>query len=382
MAGHVETTGRAGATAGGLKRRGLIAGAAALALAVAARVAPDERVAAGVDGDVILGASNSTGSQTGITNTTASSTAVFFSCTGGYDGWGIDSTASGYGVIGRSNTPGTQTGGAGVYGETTRADSYGMRGYNSASSGTPVAVYGIASASYGVGVSGLAKTGVLGQSNTGPGVFGGSGGGPGVYGGTVVTGQGGVSGYSATSGAFGIQGTAGSANTFAAAFFGTVAVNGQFTVYGGPKNAAVPHPDGTHRLLYSVESPEAWFEDFGEGTITGGKAEVKLDPDFAAVVDTAKLHVFCMPHDETHHLAVKARNGGSFSVAAGLSGEAVARGVKAADIHGTFSYRVVAKRKDIKGERLAKFTLPQPASATPLHPLVAAAPPAPPTRKS
>ena len=56
----------------------------------------------------------------------------------------------------------------------------------------------------------------------------------------------------------------------------------------GTKSAAVPHPDGTHRLLYCVESPEAWFEDFGEGTITAGKADVKLDPDFAAVVDTSQ----------------------------------------------------------------------------------------------
>jgi len=34
-------------------------------------------------------------------------------------------------------------------------------------------------------------------------------------------------------------------------------------VIGGPKSAAVPHPDGTLRRLYCVESPESWFEDFG-----------------------------------------------------------------------------------------------------------------------
>lgn len=45
-------------------------------------------------------------------------------------------------------------------------------------------------------------------------------------------------------------------------------------------------------------------------------------------------------------------------MAAGASAEALARGKKAGDVSGTFSYRVVAKRKDVKGERLAKVPLP------------------------
>jgi len=139
---------------------------------------------------------------------------------------------------------------------------------------------------------------------------------------------------------------------------GNLYIQGNQTA-SGTKSAAVPHPDGTHRLLYCVESPEAWFEDFGEGTMAGGKAEVQLDPDFAAVVDTSKLHVFLTPHDTTHHLAVTARAGGGFSVGAGVSAESAARGARAADASGTFTYRVVAKRKDVKADRLAKFTVPQ-----------------------
>ncbi len=135
-------------------------------------------------------------------------------------------------------------------------------------------------------------------------------------------------------------------------------MQGNFQV-SGAKSAAVPHPDGTHRLLYCVESPEAWFEDFGTGTLANGKAAVKLDPDFAAVVDTKELHVFLTPHDTTHHLAVTARAGGSFSVGAGVAGDATARGVKATDVNGTFTYRVVAKRKDVVAERLAKFAMPK-----------------------
>ncbi len=131
-----------------------------------------------------------------------------------------------------------------------------------------------------------------------------------------------------------------------------VRVAGDFTVTG-TKSAAVLHPDGTHRLLYCIESPESWFEDFGEGTISGGKADVLLDPDFAALVDTSKLHVFLTPHDEAHHLAVTSRAGSGFSVAAAPSAPAHAAGTQAHDLNGTFTYRVVARRKDVEAPRLA-----------------------------
>ena len=40
-------------------------------------------------------------------------------------------------------------------------------------------------------------------------------------------------------------------------------LEGGLTIVGGIKSAAVPHPDGSHRQLYCMESPENWFEDFG-----------------------------------------------------------------------------------------------------------------------
>ena len=54
-----------------------------------------------------------------------------------------------------------------------------------------------------------------------------------------------------------------------------------------------------------------------------------------------------------------------------VSAEAAARGVKAADVSGTFSWRVVAKRKDVTAPRLAKFALPKvpaPSVAPPPEP--------------
>jgi hypothetical protein len=54
-------------------------------------------------------------------------------------------------------------------------------------------------------------------------------------------------------------------------------VNGNFVATGGTKSAAVKDATGQHRLVYCVESPESWFEDFGSGQLVGGKAEIKLD---------------------------------------------------------------------------------------------------------
>ncbi len=59
----------------------------------------------------------------------------------------------------------------------------------------------------------------------------------------------------------------------------------------------VHFPDGTRRRLYCMESPDTWFEDFGEAGLANGRAEVPLPTDFAAIVDTAGYHMFVTPHD-------------------------------------------------------------------------------------
>ncbi len=268
---------------------------------------------------------------------------------------------SGYGVYGKAGN------GAGVYGTVT---------------GGGYAVNGVASVGTGVVGQSTSNTGVYGTSTSGVGVFGVSGGGAGQpYGvvGAVNSAPGfALFGVANVSGTVGFAAGAGVAGAIAGQFAGPVNIynngaiapgdlyiQGNYTA-GGTKSAAVPHPDGTHRLLYCVESPEAWFEDFGEGTLTAGKAEMKLDADFAAVVDTSKLHVFCMPHDE-HHLHVAHRTATGFAVTAAPSTTAAAAGKKASELNGTFSYRVVAKRKDVAAPRLAKYVVPQEVkAATPL----------------
>jgi hypothetical protein len=138
------------------------------------------------------------------------------------------------------------------------------------------------------------------------------------------------------------------AKGFAGIFLGPVVTWGPFVNFAGPKSAAVPHPDGSHRILYCMESPESWFEDFGEAKLVKGKAAVKIDKDFAGVAKTDAYHVFLSPYGESNGLYVSRRNRNGFEVREQNGGRNTL----------TFSYRVVARRKDVPSERLPKFDAP------------------------
>jgi hypothetical protein len=154
----------------------------------------------------------------------------------------------------------------------------------------------------------------------------------------------------------------------AGAFIGPVVVIGTFVAVGGPKSAAVPHPDGSHRLTYCLESPDSWFEDFGRARLRRGRTTVQLDPDFAAIVRTDDFHVFLSPEGETEGLYVSDRSATGFEVREQRGGSSDA----------AFSYRVVARRRDIDASRLAVFDLPDipAAPAEPEAPLPPTAEPA------
>jgi hypothetical protein len=82
-------------------------------------------------------------------------------------------------------------------------------------------------------------------------------------------------------------------------FCGTckIDVSGNLTCSG--KVAGVVGIDGGVRkvVLYSVQSPENWFEDFGSGSLTNGAVTIKLDPTFAQTVNTGtEYHVFLTPN--------------------------------------------------------------------------------------
>lgn len=115
-----------------------------------------------------------------------------------------------------------------------------------------------------------------------------------------------------------------------------------------------------------MEAPESWFEDFGKGQLVNGKATVTLDPEFAALVHGDDYHVFVTTYGASQGLDIMSQSPGGFSVQERNNG--------ASNI--AFGWRLVAKRADVKAERLAKFEMPH---LTVPEPLVKSTKPAPPT---
>jgi hypothetical protein len=95
------------------------------------------------------------------------------------------------------------------------------------------------------------------------------------------------------------------------------------------------------------------FEDFGSARLTRGRATVKLDADFARVVKLNGYRVFLTPEGDCQGLYVRSKRGTSFEV----------HELQGGTSNVAFSYRIVAKRKDIKAHtRFAKIdtTVPVP----------------------
>jgi hypothetical protein len=136
---------------------------------------------------------------------------------------------------------------------------------------------------------------------------------------------------------------------FAGFFWGPLVVLGDFIIAGPIKSGAVRHKDGSHRLVYAMESPETWFEDFGEAKLVRGKARVKISPDFKAIVDTKAYYVFLTPHGDSAGLFVTARTSGGFEVREQGGGTSSL----------SFAYRIVAHPLQASdNKRLAKIKLP------------------------
>ena len=197
------------------------------------------------------------------------------------DGIGVYGEGAAYGVLGTANTTAPAQGRAlGCSVNRTpawacraaRIGNVGVLGTSSASHG----VYGSSINGYGLYATSTNSTGIVASTNGGNAIQGASNGNVGVLG----TSNSSIGGFFASGTATGLYADRAAAG-FAARFDGPVLVNGHFTVIGGPKSAAVPHPDGSHRRLYCVESPESWFEDFGGpvGERAGSRA---ARPDFAA----------------------------------------------------------------------------------------------------
>lgn len=326
-----------------LKRRGLIAGAAALVAGVVVQQTSSPVAAADGNGITIGvgGNASNIGSTTTTLNTVATGSPGFRVTESGngsfYNGI-TDAIADG--IQGYTNIPNA----AGVFGRNDIGNGIGSAGV--ASSG--IGVYGQTDGGSALTASATSGFGIYAQSGSGIGVYSSSANSYGVVGTSGGAGYYGIYGITTANSGAAFAGGTNNPNAFAAVFGGTVVVNGTFMV-SGTKSAAVPNADGSHRLVYCMESPESWFEDFGEAKLIGGKADVKIEAGFADTIHTDQYHVFVTPYGNSAGLFVTNRSATGFSVREQNNG--------ASNL--TFSYRIVAKRKDVAAERLAKVNLPQ-----------------------
>jgi hypothetical protein len=241
---------------------------------------------------------------------------------------GIIGTSKFVGVYGYCGAPDPMmNAGNGVEGHST--DGTGVLGVAGAQGPVP-ALVNIA----GVVGSSDQQTGIIGTSN-GIGVYG--------YCGNADHTKSGIGVYGRADRAVPLN--------YAGAFDGNVSINGALTVGGDlalldstvvakVKNAVVPFPDGTRRVLHCMESPEHWFEDFGAARLKRGRTVVKLDANFAKVIKRGDYKVFLTPEGDCRGLYVR-KSAASFEVrefGGGTSSIA-------------FSYRIVGRRKDIRGHR-------------------------------
>ena len=352
--------------------------------------------------NMILGKANTASATTSLDQTTPMATDIFVVSNNGY---GANQGFGGHAVVGRGGSEdrkdaavwgdgtsysggvrGTATYGEGVHGE---AMNVGVQGVSSKSAGVSgeaqiySGVHGWSHAPFGTGgepgqtrfgegsgVRGLGgNTGVEGFTGRGAGVWGGALSGVGVRG--VSESDTGVLGTSQTfagvaaissSRWFGAYAQAWNGTGLVAAgkrglyaegrpagqFVGDVIVSGNLIVTGW-KAAAIQQRDGSRSLLHALESPEPRFEDFGRARLRNGRARVPLDRTFASAVRTDDYHVFITAEGETAGLYVSRRTRRGFEVRE-----------QGGRSHVRFSYRVVAKRRDVPARRFARTTLPSP----------------------
>jgi hypothetical protein len=312
---------------------------AALIGAAAAKMATPGQAEAAAGSNLILGSDNDAGTaRTQLTANVASENTLSL----------IQNNSSGNACVGVNNGDG-----GGLVGSVR---------------GTGTALAGVSD--QGIGLSGTSQATAAGRS----GVGGFSAHGYGVRGGSGAAGnEEGAGCFGEANAQIGVKGTSisgtgvlgASTSGLAGQFNGAVTVNGNLNVNGsftatGIKSAAVPGPGGGLVRLYCMESPESFFEDFGEGSLSGGSATVTMRPDFAALVTASKAVIFLTEYGNLGGLYIAGHDGTSFAIASrnGSAG-------------GSFQYRIVAPRADVQAARLDTVTINSGLNTAPPKPVTA-----------
>lgn len=310
---------------GSLGRRGMLTALTALVAATMGKVT-EQTAEAGVDGDLVLGVTNNSNTQTTLNSSGARAfQAESFSA----NGVGLYGKGTVYGSFGEATTPG----GFGIFGFSSGG--YGIVAQSSnavglyAASNTNVGGYCISTSNFGMIGSSTSGIGAHGVSSSSIGVLARSATGPALraFGPTELYGD-------VEIGDFEVQGSA----LYNLNITGDLKVNGQ-------KSAIVRGADGDFRQFYCLESPENFFEDFGTAQLDRGKVSVKLDNEFKYFVAPKRgFYVFLTPLGDTPGLYVSNLADDGFDVHEVGNGQSNIQ----------FQYRVVCVRKDVPGKRLER----------------------------
>ena len=320
-------------------------------------------------GSGVSGIATNTGGGVGVYGQGVNWSGVFgndFATTGYTSGvFGQSSNPTGTGVSGSgpaTGVYGNSPNGSGVYGQSVGW--VGVGGQASATSGTPAyGVWGDTESTEGVGVAGFADAtsgfsiAVYGSnaSNAGAAIsgteFATSGGTSGVVG--QVMSPNGTAGVFINQSGQGLllQGISGSSSTtvFTMDSSGNLNISGNLVV-NGTKSSTAKLQDGREVALYAVESPENWFEDFGNGELHDGVAWVSLDSSFAQSTNTTLVyHVYLTPNGDSSGLYVSRKTATGFEVREHGGGSSTVG----------FDYRIVAKRRGYESLRLAQVNRPK-----------------------
>ena len=298
-----------------LGRRGALGALAALVGATLGKVT-EQSAHAGVDGDVVLGGTNSSQSTTSVTNT-APIGGIGLVGKGSFSGLYGEAVSTGFGIYGFSPS------GFGIIAQSTDA----------------VGLYALSSSQVGGYAISTSNIGMIGSSTSNVGILGSSGSSIGVQA-TSATGV-----ALRANGPTELYGNVeiGDFETPGAPLY-NLNVTGDLRV-NGQKSAIVRGADGDYRQFYCLESPESFFEDLGMATLDRGKVTVSLENEFKQFVAPKRgFYVFLTPLADTPGLYVSKLGDDSFEVREVGNGQSNIQ----------FQYRVVCTRKDVPGKRLER----------------------------
>jgi len=297
-----------------------------------------------------------------------------------------NSNAAGIGITGQNAATAGAGTGIGMFGATQQSAGFGLYGANLNPAGTGIlgignnvssyvlptggaggAFYGTLQGAYGY-ASGNAGYGLYGKSVNVTSAYGVVGMANNITGSAPTQGAGGafmgssygVSGYQftttgQTAGGYFISGDgAGGATstTMVEAFSNTGTHYKIWQSVVGSVSTSVPDMQGKPATLHAPETPEFYFQDFGQGALVNGKAHIELDPVFAKNVVISEEHplrVFIQLEGDENCKGVVVKN----KTATGFDVVELSGG----NSNATFQWFVTCNVADVKiGNRVSRFS--------------------------